>query len=515
MQAETMKYLMGIDSGGTITKAGIYDSEGNEITTAQESLEVVFPAEGMNERDAEQLKQATYSVIRRALNQSGIDSRDIVGISPTGQGNGLYLFDENGAATHNPIMSGDMRAKEYIKKWDADGLIENVFLPKTFQTIWAGQPVALLAWLRDNDPGTLDRSSYAVTCKDYLRYLLTGEFFAEITEASGWSLVDLLKGEYDDGLFAAAGLSGYRRLLPPIKGSAEVCGTVTKDAAGLTGLAEGTPVMGGMFDISACPLGTGVLDSSRISIVAGSWSINSYIDTRPSPDVFMSTRYFDPGYYLLSECSATSATNLEWFIGRFMQKEKEEAAKQGRNIYEIAGEMVSSVDTRDCQIFFLPFLFGTNANIDAKSAFIGLSGIHTKAHLLRAVFEGIVFSHQYHLENLYRVKPKHTFDAVRISGGATRSDLWVRMFADVTGLPLEVSAVGELGILGSAICAGIGAGLYKDSKEANEKFVSIEKTVYPDEKMVKVFSEKYSLYKKILDALDGVWPEHSSLKFEG
>ena len=506
-----MKYLMGIDSGGTVTKAGIYDSEGHEIATAQESLEIIFPAEGMNERDAGQLKEATYGVIRQVLEKSGVDKRDIAGISPTGQGNGLYLFDENGQATHNPIMSGDMRAKDYVKKWNAEGLVDGVFLPKTFQTIWAGQPVALLAWLRDNDPGVLGRTSFAVTCKDYLRYLLTGEFYAEITEASGWSLVDLLKGDYDDELFEAAGLTEYRRLLPPIKGSAEVCGGVTKEAARLTGLAEGTPVMGGMFDIAACPLGTGVLDSSKMSIIAGSWSINSYIDTEPSSDLFMSIRYFDPGYYLLSESSATSATNLEWFIGRIMQKEKEEAAKQGQGIYDIVNEMVASVDTRDCPVFFLPFLFGTNVSLDAKSAFIGLSGIHTKAHLLRSVYEGVVFSHQYHLENLYRVKPKDTFNAARIAGGATRSDLWVQMFADVTGLPMEVSAVDELGLLGSAICAGIGSGLYKDSKDAGEKFVTIEKTVYPDEEMVKVFSKKYSLYKKILEAMDSVWPEYGKL----
>jgi len=505
------KFLMGIDSGGTVTKAGLYDACGHEIATASESLEIIFPAEGMNERDAEQLKQATYGVIRRVLAQSGIDSADIAGISPTGQGNGLYLFDKNGTAAHNPIMSGDMRAKDYVKKWNAEGLVEKVFLPKTFQTIWAGQPVALMAWLRDNDPGALERAAYAVTCKDYLRYLLTGEFYAEITEASGWSLVDLLKGDYDDGLLAAAGLSRFRPLLPPIKGSAEVCGAVTKEAAALTGLAEGTPVMGGMFDIAACPLGTGVLDSGRVSIIAGSWSINSFIDTRPSPDLFMTIRYFDPGYYLMSEASATSATNLEWFINRFMQQEKEEAAARGRSVYDTVNEMVESVDTRDCPIFFLPFLFGTNANLDAKSAFIGLSGIHTKAHMLRSIFEGVVFSHQYHLENLYRVKPKDTFKAARIAGGATRSDLWVRMFADVTGLPMEVSGADELGILGSAICAGVGSGLFKDSKEAGEKFITIEKTVYPDEKMAGIYAEKYRLYKRILGAMDGVWAELGSI----
>jgi len=500
-----MKYLLGIDCGGTLTKAGLFDVEGRETAIAQEPIEIAFPAEGMIEREAKDVKNATINVIRRVLEQTGIDSSDIIGISPTGQGNGLYLLDENGEATHSFIMSGDIRANDYVKKWTSEGLIENVFRPKTYQTIWAGQPIALIAWLKDNEPETLNRSKYAITCKDYLRYILTGEVLAEMTETSGWSCMDIRKGEYDDELFAAVGISEYRHLFPPVILSSDIGGRVTGEAAKATGLTEGTPVMGGMFDITACPLGTGVLDSSKVSIVAGSWSINSYVDTEPSNEVFMNTRYFVPGYYQVSENSATSASNLEWFINRLMQHEKDFSKTGGADLYKYINELVESVDTRDCPVFFLPFLFGTNANIDAKSAFIGLSGIHTKAHMLRAVFEGIVFCHQYHLEKIYLARPKESFEVVSISGGVTQSDLWVRMFADITGLPVEVSTAKELGVLGSAMCAGIGCGQYKDAYEAAEKFVSIEKTVYPDKDTSAYYEKKYALYKKILDSLDGAW----------
>jgi len=506
-----MKYLLGIDCGGTLTKAGLYDTEGREIAIAQEPVEFNTPAEGMIEREAKDIKNAMTCVISKVLEHTGVDSADIVGICPTGQGNGLYLLDENGNAAHGFIMSGDMRAKDYVKKWTSEGIIDNVFKPKTYQTIWAGQPVALLAWLRDNDPETLNRSKYAITCKDYIRFLLTGEVRAEMTETSGWSCLDTLTGEYDDDLFAAVGISEYRRLFPPVILSTDVGGYVTKEAASATGLTEGTPVVGGMFDITACPLGTGVLDSSRLSIVAGSWSINSYVDIKPSSNVFMTTRYVVPGYYLLSDASATSASNLEWFINRLMQNEKEYAKADGHDVYKTVNEMVASVDTRDCPVFFLPFLFGTNSSIDAKSAFIGLSGIHTKAHMLRAVFEGIVFCHKYHLENLYLTKPKDSFEAVRISGGVTQSELWVQMFADITGLPMEVSTAKELGVLGSAMCAGIGCGQYKDEEEAAEKFVSIEKTVYPNEDTSAYYEKKYALYKSILDSLSDVWSEFAAI----
>jgi len=506
-----MKYLLGIDSGGTVTKAGLYDVEGREIATAGEPVDIVIPFEGTSERDAEQLKQAMYTVVRKVIEESGVDSKDIIGISPTGSGNGLFLFDENGNAVHNPIMSGDIRANKYVKKWTAEGLVENLFQPRTYQVIWAGQPVAILAWLRDNDPETLKKAKYAVTCKDYMRYLLTGVFLTELTESSGWSLMDTLKEDYDDELFAAAGISEYRHLFPRVIKSSEIGGYVTKEAAEATGLAEGTPVMGGMFDITACPLGTGMSDSSRLSIVAGTWSINGYIDKKPSKEIMMTTHYFTPGYFLISENSATSATNLEWFINRFMQSEKAEAKSKGLSIYDTINEMVASVDTRECPIIFVPFLFGSNASIDAKSLFIGLSGIHTKAHMLRAVYEGIVFSHLYHFEKLYKTKPKSTFEAVRISGGVTKSELWTQMFADIIGLPMEVSRAAELGILGSCMCAGIGAGYFKDADDAAKVFVSIEKAVEPRAEMNAFYQKKYSLYKKILDSLDAVWPDFDGL----
>jgi L-xylulokinase len=221
-----------------------------------------------------------------------------------------------------------------------------------------------------------------------------------------------------------------------------------------------------------------------------------------------------PGYYLLSENSYTAASNLEWFIDRFMQQEKEEAKAGGYSIYKTVNEMVASVDTRDCPIIFLPFLYWSNANIDAKSTFIGLSGIHTKAHMLRAIFEGIVFSHHYHLDKLYRIKSKENFDSARISGGGAKSELWVQMFADILGLPMEVSAVDELGTLGSAICAGLGSGLFSDSKEAAERFISIKKIYYPNEEITSFYNKKYSLYKKIIDSLDEVWADFGGLVHE-
>ena len=508
-----MKYFLGMDCGGTVIKAGLYDVEGNEAASAGELIDIITPFEGWVERDAAQLKEATFRLIKSIIEKSGVDGADIAAVSLTGQGGGLYLFDENGEATYNPLLSGDTRAKDYVKKLYAEGTVEKVFKPKIYQSIWPGQPVVILAWFKDHKPEVLERTKYAVGCKDYLRFLLTGEWALELSESSLWGFMDIFTGEFDDELMDAAGISQFRHLLPKVMQSTDVCGAITKDAAGLTGLAEGTPVMGGMLDLTACTTGTIASDIDKLSIVTGSCSVNQYVDTEISKEVelFACTRYFIPGCYLLSDNSYTAASNLEWFIDRFMHEEKAEAEAKGYSIYKTVNDMVASVDTRDCSLFFLPFLFWSNTNIDAKGTFVGLTSYHTKAHMLRAIFEGVVFSHHYHLDKIFRIKPKEYFSAARIAGGGAKSALWVQMFADIIGIPMELSASDELGTLGTAIGAAVGSGYYEDTAEAAARFIKIKETVYPNEDLKDFYQEKYSMYKKIIGSLDGLWADISGL----
>ncbi len=497
-----MKYLMGIDSGGTVTKAGIYDVRGNEIAVARNTFDIILPGDGMNERDIQQFKNANLSAIKQAVKLSGIDPRDIAGVAVAGQGNGMYMFDADGRPTYNGILSGDMRARNYIKKWNADGTLDRI-LPKTKQILWAGQTTALIAWFADHNREVLDKTKTIVTCKDYIRYLLTGKFCMEMTEASGLSAMNLDTGKMDPEIFEALGIRDYMDKFPSeIRKPTDICGHVTRAAAAQTGLCEGTPVMGGMFDISACAAASGVVDENIMCIIIGTWGINEYISREPvaSRDMFMSTHYCMDGYYLMDEGSATSASNLDWFVSRFMTEGRTQS-----EAYEEVNRLALSVPYNDSSLLFFPFLYGSNVNMDAKAGFLGLTARHTRAHMLRAIFEGIVFCHMYHIEKLYKFR--NAFDVARISGGGTKSSLWVQMFADCLGLPVEVSAAKELGVMGAAMCAGVGAGEYADMREAARVFVRIARRFEPAEERRPYYLKKYSAYKKFLDALDGVWKE--------
>ncbi len=494
-------YLLGIDNGGTITKAALYDGRGNEIASAGEKSELVMPKPGFTERNLEEWWKANCRSIRRVIEKSGLKNSDIAAVASTGHGNGMYLVDENLDPVGNGIISTDTRAKEYVKKWYSDGTFQRV-LPKTMQSIWAGQPVALLAWMRDHTPEVLEKTKWILMCKDYVRLRLTGEPYAEITDMTGTSFMNLETVEYDEEVLDAFGLSSVRSKLPDVRGAADICGTVTKGAARETGLCEGTPVAGGLFDINACAIATGIVDDSKLCCIAGTWSINEYISKEPvvAEDHFMTTLYCIPGYYLIGDSSPTSASNLEWFVTNFVDC----PSPENGNVYEACNVSVESVKPEDSNIIFLPFLYGSNAGPDASAGFVGLNGYHTKDHLLRAVYEGVAFGTKVHLERLSRFRELP--DTARVSGGAAKSKVWMQMFADVLQKRIEITENEELGTLGAALCAGVSVGIFDSFEAGTDTMVRIKRSYEPDKSLSDIYNTKFEKYKETVEALKGVWP---------
>ena len=499
-----MKYLMGIDNGGTFSKAGIFDEEGNQIAVASVPTVTITPKPGYTERDLNDLWDVNAQAIRNAIEKSKVAPSDIVGVSFSGHGKGLYMVAEDGSPAYNGILSQDARAWEYVKNWAADGTKEKVY-QKTFQDILACQPVAILAWFRDHEPEVLEKTKYIFAVKDYIRFKLTGVANAEYTDFSGANLVNLTTHQYDRELMGYFGLDMIYDKLPPLKVSSDVCGYITKEASEKTGLAEGTPVAAGMFDVNACGIASGLSDEEQMCMVAGTWSINEFIRKTPVTNgtVALNSMFCMPGYYLVEESSPTSAGNMEWFIRNLMSYEREEAKSQGGSIYDVTNKWVEEIEPQDNNIIFLPFLNGSNEDALAKGTFIGLTAYHNKQHMLRAVYEGIVFSHYTHVRKLLANREKPA--SVRLSGGAANSDVWVQIFADVLQIPIDVVGDKELGAQGAAMAAGIAAGIYQDYPDAIAKSVKITKTVQPRKEYAEIYAEKYANYRKVIESLSGAW----------
>ena len=175
----------------------------------------------------------------------------------------------------------------------------------------------------------------------------------------------------------------------------------------------------------------------------------------------------------------------------------------GESVWDLVNRLVDGVAPADSDVLFLPFLYGSNEGPSASAGFLGLRGWHGRAQMLRAVYEGVVFSHKRHLERLLRHRPAAS--AARIAGGAAKSGVWVQLFADALGLPIEVTACEELGAMGAALCAGVGVGIFGSFPEAVRQMVRVSRMVEPRPGLREVYRQKYGRYVAAIEALRGAW----------
>ena len=496
-------YLLGVDNGGTMSKAAVFAADGRELACAARKVEILEPRPGWSERDMADMWRGTAEAIREAVERSGVDAAEIACVACAGHGNGLYLIDADGKPVRNAINSMDSRAAQIIDEWKSEGVAARA-LPKTAQCVWPAQPNALLAWLREHEPRSIARASSLLMAKDYTRFMLTGEVRMELTDMSGTSLMNVVAGGYDDEVLAIFDIPEMKHLLPPLVQSAELCGRVTAAAAAATGLKAGTPVAGGMFDIDACGLASGCVDGRQFVMVAGTWGNNQYIARQPLVDkgLFMTSCYSIPGWYLMLEGSPTGAGNLEWFVSEFLA-DKKELLKQagGESVYAWADAAVAPLAPHESDPLFLPFLYGSNVGYPAKACFLGLTSRHTRADVMRAVYEGCVFSHNMHLRRLYKFREQP--EVIRLTGGASRSPAWVQMFADVFQVPVEVPDGSELGALGAAIAAAVACGLYPGFEKAVAAMTRVARRYEPSPLRGEVYRLRYEKYLRAVKALKG------------
>jgi len=496
------KYVLGIDNGGTIIKAAIYDAEGREICVASRQTALITPKPGYTERNMEELWEQNCACIRQVLNDSGIEPELIAGVGVCGHGKGLYLWGKNGEPAYNGIISTDNRAWQYPEKWNKEG-ISYALYPRLCQEPMACQPVSLLAWMKDNNRTVYDSIQWVFSVTDYIRFRLSGEAWSEVTNISGSGLMNVRDGIIDEEILRDFGIPEVCRMLPPLKYSSESCGKITREAARQSGLAEGTSVAGGMFDIDACAIAMAVTEPEQLCTITGTWSINEFIAPAPitGTAIARNSLYAIPGWYLIEESSATGVGNLEWLIQNMFENQE---LPPGENLYDYLNRKAAEIKSEACDVYFLPFLYGSNRHPLAKAGFIGLTNYHTKYHMLRSVYEGAAFSAKYHIDKLLSVRERP--EAIRLAGGAANSALWVQIFADVLELPVEtVTGVKELGAMGAAMAAAVSAGIFSNYKEAAKAMVQISVPVQPNAADFRIYRKKYDTYSAISSALEEVW----------
>ena len=247
-------------------------------------------------------------------------------------------------------------------------------------------------------------------------------------------------------------------------------------------------------------------------MVAGTWSINEYLRRKPVLDgsIKMNSLFCLPEYYLIEESSATSAGNNEWFLRQLLPETWRLAREKEENIYDVMNAWVEDVGPEEFVPVFLPFLMGSNVHPNARAAFVGMNANHTRKHLLRSVYEGIIFCHKMHLEKLLSSRAQSP-RCIRLAGGAARSTAWTQMFADILGFPIERVIVYERGALGCAMAAAAAVGEYASLQEAVKNMCRVAAPVEVSGEARELYEKKYELYKKTINCLDPLWGEMQRL----
>ncbi|CAM3164111.1 L-xylulokinase [Lactobacillus bombicola] len=506
-----MNYFLTIDNGGTNTKVVICNELGQQLGLAS------FPTKRVSSQpDFQEIKLSTLlvdigRVIQEALHNAHLKATQISAVTVVGHGKGLYALDKEGKIFMNGILSTDSRAKGIATELNQQ-LVKIYAL--SHQQIMASQAPVILRWLKDNQPVKYNQIGYILSNKDFIRYLLTGNILQELGDASGNNLINLTTKQYDTRLYDFFGISEISAKLPPLINATDLAGHITSQAAKITGLVSGTPVYGGMFDIDACALATGVLDDSLFSMIAGTWNMNIFPSHQLAPlDSGLMNSIFPTGDNLIEASSPTSAGNLDMMLKILLADEIQNAKQNHKSIYDYLEQMLDTTKADYAQLFFFPFLYGSNINPNAEGAFIGLQSSTTKTEMIRAVYEGICFAHRYHLDQLLKILG-HNPTAIRMSGGACNSKHWVQMFADILNLPVEITAATELGGLGGAITCAVGRGVYPDLPTAVGKMTKVTAQYQPCREETRIYNQKYQVYCSLLQALDGAWNNLSKLKKE-
>lgn len=444
---------IGVDVGLTTVKASAYSEGGAHVRTVVESN---FRAE--NRADYQEVDMLrlwdTVSTVLAELNQFLAHAGYLAqSIGVTGSGNGVYLVTESLQPSRWGIASTDTRAEGLLSELDAPAI--EALLYKTGSRPWAAQTPLLLKWLAIYEPETLNRTRWVFTCKDWITSCLTGQPSADLSDGSSAGLVNLATGTYEPDVFVALGMDpSLLGKLPPLSRPNDVVGLVTNSAAQQTGLPSGIPAVAGAIDVVAVPIGAGSCREEDVTIIAGTWGINSVVHRLVGgpPDVTLNALFTEPGLVFAQEDAPTSMANMEWFsrIIRGYGNNNIDA----RRLVEDIGASVPGAQG----LLFIPFVHGAPQYPGASATLLGQRGHQCAADVSRALAEGITQYHRLQVESLRGQGVALSSLPWTLAGGGARNPAWAQIFANVLGHPVKRQLEPELGTRGAAALAFSGAG---------------------------------------------------------
>ncbi len=491
---------IGLDAGTSLTKAAIFDLGGRQLGEAQRRVAVHRPHFGWSELDPRETWNAALDVIGRVVRESGVDPARIAGIGLTAAMVGAWLTDEAGNALRPGITWEDSRAQALIDEHVAR---DPDFMGRLFRSsgsvMQQGCTLPVLAWLAANEPHVMAAASHAMTYKDFLRFQLTGKVATDRTEAAV-APGSAAERSRSSGIVSLFGLSAHEHLLPPIMESESFIGGLSEEVAALLGLPSGLPVAVGAGDVPATVIGAGGLATGTATAVLGTTAMVGVVHDRPIFEpADIGLLFTLPGHrWYRAMVNVAGTLNLDW---AFSALAPDIADRPER--FDILDAMVDAVPPGSDGLVYLPYLSESGIiapRVDplARAQFHGLSPRHGRAHLFRAVLEGVAFA----MKDLFDML-SFDGDRVLLTGGGAQNPLWTQMICDLIGKTVQVPNGSQFGARGAALLAATAAGEFESINAASAAVAGSGKRYVPDARRAPALLAALKSYREARDRLLG------------
>lgn len=504
------KLLLGIDIGTSACKVAVFDLDGKVVAQSTKTYGVYYPAQDCVEQNPEEWWNAVCNAVQEILLKGGISPKQIAGIGIDGQSWSAIPVDKKGNVLSNTPIWMDTRASDIAKK-----VVERVGFDRIFDisgnSFEPTYSTPKILWFKENKPDIYKNTYKFLQSNSYIAYKLTGNFTQDLSQGYGIHAFNMKTGKWDEDFCDELGIDMEK--LPDIYKCHEVIGYVTTEAAEITGLSAGIPVVAGGLDASCGTLGAGVVDVGQTQEQGGQAGGMSICLDKPAahPKLILSFHVV-PDLWLLQGGTVGGGGSVKWFRQELGAYEIQQENKTGVSSLKIMDDEAAEINPGSDGLIFLPYMAGERSPLwdkYAKGVFFGLGYNKTRAHMIRAVLEGTAYALLHNLKTAEEAGVK--VDTLNAMGGAANSRLWTQIKADVTGKIIKVPSSDTATTLGAAILAGVGTGQYSGFKEAVERTVKITRVHEPDMKKHEIYMKYYEIYLEIYEKLKDTMKKVSSI----